>query len=105
MAEHREELLTRSWTHSHEEDHDGLVVYRPSERDFPPARGRESFTLIAGGELEQVGPGPDDRPVTSHGSWSFDADRLELQRAGAAPVSYVVDDVGPDLLVMRVADT
>lgn len=97
-------LLIRSWTHSHEEDHDGLLVFRPSERDFPPARGRESFDLAPGGVLQRNGPGPDDRSVRTSGRWSLVGDRLDLYPGASSQYRYRVVDVGPDLLEVRSID-
>ena len=37
--------LVGAWTHSHEEDHDGIQVFRPGDQELPPSRGRTSFTL------------------------------------------------------------
>lgn len=97
-------LLIRSWTHAHEEDHDGLLVFRPSERDFPPARGRESFDLAPGGVLQRIGPGPDDRTLRTSGRWSLEGDRLDLYPTGSSQYRYRVVDVGPDLLEVRSID-
>ncbi len=95
--------LQRAWTHSHEEDHDGLLVFRPSDWDFPPARGRDSFTLGADGQLGTSGPGPDDRSVRGEGTWTYDG-ALKIAPFGASPQRYAVADVGPDRLVVRRAD-
>jgi hypothetical protein len=101
----RKRLLARAWTHSHEEDEGSHLVFRPSEHDFPPARGRQSFTLAEDGTLEIVGPGADDRPIVSGGTWSLEGDHLELEPFGAEPRRYDVDHVEPDrLVVKRVTD-
>jgi len=65
-------LPSGSWTHSFEEDADGIEVYRPTATFvFPPCRkGREVLEFGAGtgsmegGEatLTSMAPGPDDRP-------------------------------------------
>ncbi|MGK5046730.1 hypothetical protein ACQ4WP_12615 [Janthinobacterium sp. GB4P2] len=65
-------LPSGSWTHSFEEDADGIEVYRPTATfTFPPSRkGRKvlEFCAPAGamaqGEatLTSMTPGPDDRP-------------------------------------------
>lgn len=96
------ELVARGWTHSHEEDSGDRRVFRPSERDFPPARGRESFTLKSGGTLEQVGPGPDDRSVSTAGTWSVSGDRLDLHPYGSSPRHMIVESVDSDQLIVRV---
>ncbi len=95
--------LHGAWTHSHEEDHDGLLVFRPSDWDFPPARGRDSFTLGPQGHLGTRGPGPDDRSVQGTGTWSYDG-ALNIAPFGSSPQRFAVADVRPDLLVVRRAD-
>lgn len=61
-----------SWTRSHEEDHDGLEVYRPADHPFPPARGRMTFTLLPDDRAVVGRPGPDDRGTTDDGTWSLE---------------------------------
>lgn len=96
------ELLIGSWTHSHEEDRGDERVFRPSDREFPPARGRQSFRLAADGVLEQTGPGPDDRAVTTAGTWEVHGTRLDLYPYGAHPQHFVVQFAGPDQLTLQV---
>lgn len=65
-------LPSGSWTHSFEEDADGIEVYRPTATfPFPPSRkGRKvlEFGAGSGGQdgagatLTSMAPGPDDRP-------------------------------------------
>ena len=65
-------LPSGSWTHSFEEDADGIEVYRPTATfAFPPSRkGRKvlEFGAPAGAmaqgaaTLTSMAPGPDDRP-------------------------------------------
>jgi hypothetical protein len=58
------DLPEGSWTHSFEEDGDGLEVYRPTATyAFPPSRrGRHRLTFD-GGQVVESEPGPDDRPT------------------------------------------
>ena len=66
-------LPSGSWTHSFEEDADGIEVYRPTATfAFPPSRkGRKVLEFGAGKVSMEVGeatlismaPGPDDRPL------------------------------------------
>ena len=56
-----------SWTHSFEEDFDGIEVYRPTASfAFPPSRkGREVLEFSSGegpATVASLSPGPDDRP-------------------------------------------
>ena len=67
-------LPSGSWTHSFEEDADGIEVYRPTSTfPFPPSRkGRkvlefetaaDACNLATGGvRMTSMSPGPDDRP-------------------------------------------
>jgi len=52
------------WTHSHEEDDDEILVYRPAATfPFPPTRGgRDSLLVGDDGTIATLAPGPDDRP-------------------------------------------
>lgn len=65
-------LPSGSWTHSFEEDADGIEVYRPTATfPFPPSRkGRKVLEFGTdsgeadgpGATLTSMAPGPDDRP-------------------------------------------
>ena len=68
------EALHQTWVHSHEEDTESEMVFRPSSYRFPPSRGRKSFELKAGGSLLQTGPGPADVPQQQQGTWRLIGD-------------------------------
>lgn len=74
----RSDALHGHWVHSHEEDSDDEMVFRPAGHPFPPARGRMGFELRADGTYVERSPGPVDVPVAAIGSWSLDGDRLSL---------------------------
>ena len=103
--------LAQKWVHSHEEDTDDEMVFRPASYAFPPARGRSEIELNsdgtyvervpgpvdvpeerggrwrlehdAGGRLVTSGIGPDDRPAPGQGQWQLeDSDKLALEPAG-----------------------
>ena len=96
----RQSLLNR-WTHSHDEDRPGLMVFRPGDWDFPPARGRRSFELRADGSLVAAKPGPTDQTVTSEGKWRLaPGGILELERPDGSSRFDVVE-VEADKLVVR----
>jgi len=63
------DLLHQHWVHSHEEDTDAEMVFRPASYPFPPSRGRRSFELKPGGSLVEVGIGPTDRRQLAAGKW------------------------------------
>lgn len=71
-ATRSDELTNHTWLRSHEEESGPVRVYRPANYPFPPARGREGFTLHADGRFDYLGPGRGDRPVTTTGTWQRD---------------------------------
>lgn len=71
-------MLHQHWIHSHEEDTEDEVVYRPSHYDFPPARGRKGFELREDGALVEYAVGPADRPVAKQGRWKLLGDQVAL---------------------------
>jgi len=75
-----ERIVRRRWVHSHEEDTDKEMVFRPAAFEFPPSRGRTSFELKPDGALLEGGIGPTDRPVETQGTWELEDDRLLLRR-------------------------
>jgi len=70
--------LHQHWMHSHEEDTEAEVVYRPASYQFPPARGRTGFELKADGALTEYGIGPTDRRTQTAGKWKLDGDTLKI---------------------------
>jgi len=94
-------VLARSWTHSHEEDVDDLMVFRPSGTDFPPSRGRMSFDLGATGVARSGGPGPDDRRITVEGTWNLDGNLLTLRMPGQAEQRFEITSLDNKRLVVR----
>jgi hypothetical protein len=75
-----ERNLRRRWVHSHEEDTDREMVFRPAAFEFPPSRGRRSFELRPDGSLVEGRIGPTDRPLETEGTWELeDDDRLVLR--------------------------
>src|SRR5262245_31122146 len=96
--------LAQKWVHSHEEDTDREMVFRPASYAFPRARGRNSFELDAGGRLLTSGIGPDDRSVRGQGQWQLEgSDKLALEPAGPGARKTVLQilRVGPDKLVVK----
>lgn len=78
MATPDRQAFEGHWVHSHEEDSEDEMIFRPASHPFPPSRGRASFDLRADGSYVERAPGPDDRPVERNGHWSLDGDRLVL---------------------------
>lgn len=92
--------LSGRWVHSHEEDEHGHMVFRPGRFEFPPSRGRLSFTLEPDGAAGVDSPGPTDRPVSQSGTWRIDGDRLILKTPGWT-AEYVIESIEDDRLVVR----
>ena len=45
------------------------MVFRPDDRQLPPSRGRKVLEFKPDGTVEELAPGPDDRPVKVTGTW------------------------------------
>jgi hypothetical protein len=93
--------LAKSWTHSHEEDSGGLMVFRRSESEFPPSRGRMSFDLNRDGVAHLTGPGPDDRRIRRQGTWNLDGNLLTLRLPGRPEQRFEIQSVDDQRLVAR----
>jgi hypothetical protein len=99
MADER--ALIGSWTHSHEEDHDDVQVYRPGDAELPPSRGRTSFTLRPDATAAAGLPGPTDSGLrTDDGTWSLAGDVLHVDCPGWG-ATYEVVAADPDRLELR----
>lgn len=72
--------LLGEWRHSHEEDTDERIVYRPADYPFPPSRGRVGFEFLAAGYLIFFGIDPADGESLSPGHWELLSDqRLQIE--------------------------
>ncbi len=102
MTADREDALHGRWVHSHEEDTEDEMVFRPATHPFPPSRGRTSFELRPDGTYVERSPGPVDVPVESSSWWALDGDRLVLGAAGDRPGhAWEVAVAEDDRLVFR----
>jgi len=101
--EDTERILRRRWVHSHEEDTDKEMVFRPAAYELPPSRGRRSFELMPDGALLEGRIGPTDRPLETQGSWELQDDRLVLRRGSseAPPRVMRIASVEDDRLVVE----
>ena len=66
--------LERTWLHAHEEDQDGIQVYRPNTYAFPPSRGRTGFAFDHNGLFTQFDIAPTDGLEGRKGKWSAEND-------------------------------
>jgi hypothetical protein len=95
--------LAQDWIHSHEEDTDTTMVFRPAGFRFPPSRGRMGFHLRPGGKLTARKPGPTDRTEVAAGSWKLSGEQLELSPRGEDTRILHVESLEPDRLVVKKA--
>ena len=102
MTEIDRSTLQRRWVHSHEEDTEGEMVFRPASYSFPPSRGRSGLDLRSDGSYGESGPGPADKPEeTGGGTWDLDGDVLRLRTAAGGTQTLKVVSAEPDRLVVK----
>lgn len=101
LTEERSQLLIRQWSHAHEEDRLNTKIFRPSENKFPPSRGRMSFNLKPNGQLVMTGPGRDDRPSSSEGTWNLKDQNLLFHFPDGREKSYKILEIDPDYLELE----
>ena len=68
------EVLHQRWLHSHEEDTDREMIFRPATFNFPRSRGRTGFELKRDGSLVEIGIAPTDGPLEAQGRWKLEGD-------------------------------
>ena len=74
------------WTHSFEEDHDGISVYRRDDFAFPPARGRRGVEFRPDGTLVEYAIGRGDAPeARPAGRWDAGG-RLDRGSSGTGQI-------------------
>ncbi|MBI4780974.1 MAG: hypothetical protein HY785_06580 [Oscillatoriophycideae cyanobacterium NC_groundwater_1537_Pr4_S-0.65um_50_18] len=83
--------IFRQWTHSREEDQGDILVYRPNDYSFPPARGREGLEFCENGEFLYYSMGPTDRSLGVPGRWSLQqTNGVEIQFTDRSIPSYTL---------------
>jgi hypothetical protein len=83
--------IFRRWTHSREEDRGDILVYRPNDYSFPPARGREGLEFCENGEFMYYSIGPTDRSLAVPGRWSIQQTNVvEIQFPDRSIPSYTL---------------
>jgi hypothetical protein len=93
--------LNRRWVHSHEEDTDEEMVFRPQSYAFPPSRGRTGLDLHEDGSYAENAPGPTDRPTEAEGTWELDDGELKLRGTDGSVRVLTISSVDSDRLVVR----
>ena len=84
---HPQSIPPGTWTHSHEEDRDGITVFRPASFSFPRSRGRMSFSLEPNGKGTFQPIGADDRHRAQSAQWELKFGRISDTPASPAPAS------------------
>jgi hypothetical protein len=88
--------LGRRWVHSHEEDTEHEMVFRPADRPFPPSRGRMRFELLPDGTFVESAPGPTDAPEERAGKWEIEGGKLVLDSEQAPEGRRVLEIASAD---------
>jgi hypothetical protein len=104
VAEIPRELLVRRWVHSHEEDTDTEMVFRPDDFEFPPSRGRLALELKEDGTALERGIGPTDVPQEEERAWTVDPNGtivLEEKGTGRVLRRLTVESAETDRLTVR----
>ena len=97
------EILQKRWLHSHEEDTDSQMVFRPASFAFPPSRGRAGFELKPDQSFIDIGIAPADGSQETMGKWKLDGDRLLLFKSSGSRPSRTLQIIsaGADRLVVK----
>lgn len=96
--------MFKHWTHSHEEDSEGIKVYRPSEYNFPPSRGRDGFELKENGEFIRYGVGATDKQEAVVGRWIPEGEnKIQVFFDNQNNQSFIIDLVSSDENVLKIS--
>ena len=90
------ELLQKRWLHSHEEDSDTEMVFRPASFKFPPSRGRAGFDLKPNQSYIDIGIAPADGPLESVGTWKLQDNQLQLFKRSSSTPARTLQIVSAD---------
>ncbi len=86
--------IFQHWIHSREEDTEKIKVYRLSDYQFPPARGRDGFEIKEDGEFIEYGIGATDRPQEMSGTWKAEGDnKIRISFENKKQESYTMQIV------------
>lgn len=99
-----QDCLIGLWFHSHEEDNEQEMVYRPGGFSFPPSRGRIGFEFRAGGEVIYHGIASADGPEQVAGRWTIEDSkwiRIEADSVRIQPVLLEVLTCAEDKFTSR----
>jgi len=98
--------IFRRWTHSREEDQGDILVYRPNDYPFPPARGREGLEFRENGEFIRYQIGPTDSSLAVPGQWIVkDTNIVEVQFPNQSALSYTLTILECNEQILKVRQT
>lgn len=104
MTELPEEIF-RKWIHSFEEDQNGVIVYRPAEYDFPPARGRDGIEFRRDGVFIDWGVGRTDALRGVNGHWKVEAPgRVRISFEGNIQPPGIIEILQCDEKVLKLRE-
>jgi hypothetical protein len=96
------DALAGRWLHSFEEDHEDIAVYRPSDHEFPRARGRGGIEFSADGSFTEWAVGRGDAREPVPGRWrsaEHGGVAVSTERGGEQVLEVV--HLAPDRLEVR----
>ena len=96
-------VLSQHWVHSHEEDTQKEMVFRPAHYAFPPSRGRKGFELKNDGTLVDLALSPNDAQAPTGGRWQLQGNKLVLQSplSGTPERTFEIIVADSDRLVVK----
>ncbi|MEG4109124.1 hypothetical protein [Microcoleus sp. S13_C5] len=98
--------IFKRWTHSREEDRADILVYRPKDYPFPPARGREGLEFRENGEFIRYQIGATDRSLGVPGRWSIqNTNMVEVEFPNQSVSSYTLTILECDEQILKVRQT
>ena len=96
------EMFQKRWLHSHEDDSDMEMVFRPASFKFPPSRGRAGFDLKPNHSFIEIGIAPADGPLESAGTWNLEDNELRFFKPSSSTPARTLQIVSVDNDRLRV---
>ncbi len=97
--------IFRRWTHSFEEDANGITVYRPVEYEFPRARGRGGIEFRPDGLFIDWEIGPTDASRGINGRWKVeDPGRVRVSFEGNVREPRILEILQCDAEILKVRE-
>lgn len=98
-------MLKNSWTNVHEENRDGVMVFRPTHsQEFAPSMYRLVLDLKENNLAEYLVLSPMDAHYMESGKWRFDSNSQQLtitDKSDKTVHAYKVLEVTKDLLRVK----